>query len=232
MLDVLRRELKYQISAENICRIKSKLSYVLSEDEHNKDDGYMVRSLYFDTLTNSDYYDKQAGTDYRKKIRLRIYDPDGKSAKLELKEKQGVFQRKRSLNVSRREAQLLISGDYKCLTEKGEFGHTLYALMSTEYYRPVCIVQYNRLAFVSPTNDIRITFDKRLASNEGWYNLFDKDLPLYPAGSLGKTIMEVKYNHFLMSYIKDVINQVDKLQISSSKYCQCRLYGLGGTLYE
>ena len=34
----------------------------------------MVRSLYFDSLEDSDYYDKLDGVMNRKKIRLRIYE--------------------------------------------------------------------------------------------------------------------------------------------------------------
>ena len=232
MQDVLRRELKYRISEKSFSHIKTGLSYLLEEDAHNSEEGYMVRSLYFDTLTNDDFYDKQAGIDHRKKIRLRIYDTDDDHAKLELKEKQGVFQRKRSLEVSRAEAEELIGGHYECLMGKGDFGQRMYALMGTEVYRPVCTVQYERLAYISPTNDIRITFDKRLMSNEGNADLFDRDMPFYPAGVIGGITMEVKYNHFLMSYIKDMIDRADKMQVSSSKYCQCRLYGLGGAINE
>lgn len=230
MLDVLRRELKYQVSEENAARIKSRLSYVLSKDLHDKGEGYMVRSLYFDTVTNTAFYEKQAGTDYRRKVRLRVYSANDETAKLELKEKQGNFQRKRSLLVHKAEAEELLAGRYGVLKDKGEFGYALYSLMCTEGYRPVCIVQYIRQAYISRTNDIRITFDQRLSANEGRYDLFDPCLRLYPAGMLGSTIMEVKYNHFLLSYIKDVLSQADQMPVSSSKYCQCRLLGLGGAL--
>ena len=94
MIDVLRREIKYKVSAEAASRIKCRLSNVLSGDVHNTNEGYIVRSLYFDTPANVDYYDKAAGVDYRKKIRLRIYNANADNAKLELKEKQNIFQRK------------------------------------------------------------------------------------------------------------------------------------------
>lgn len=232
MIDVLRREIKYKVSAEAASRIKCRLSNVLSGDVHNTNEGYIVRSLYFDTPANVDYYDKAAGVDYRKKIRLRIYNANADNAKLELKEKQNIFQRKRSLIVTRAEAEALISGQYECLREKGEFGSYIYALMNTECYRPSCVVQYVRQAYVSDTNDIRITFDRRLSANEGNFNIFDRCLQLYPVWLSENTIMEVKYNHFLLSYIKNMIDEADKLHVSSSKYCQCRMFGLGGEMYE
>ena len=51
------------------------------------------------------------GIGERRKIRLRIYDPGDKNAKLELKEKTGDFQRKRSLTVSREEAEQMMEGN-------------------------------------------------------------------------------------------------------------------------
>ncbi len=75
----------------------------------------MVRSLYFDTIDDTDYTEKEDGYEYRKKIRLRIYSPSANNAKLEMKEKLGDNQRKRSLNISKEHALELISGRYECL---------------------------------------------------------------------------------------------------------------------
>lgn len=228
MQDVLRRELKYKLSAQTASLIQKELSCILSEDPHNKHGGYMVRSLYFDTPCSNDYFDKISGVDYRKKIRMRIYSLDDIEVKLELKEKQNVFQRKRSLLIDREQALATIHGNLSGLRDMGEFGTYMYTLMSTDCYRPVCMVQYQRNAYINETNDTRITFDTYLMSNEGNFNLFDRNLQLYPVWLLGNTLMEVKYNHFLLSHIKNVIDRADKLSVSSSKYCQCRMYGLGG----
>ena len=72
---------------------------------HNGLQGYPIRSLYFDTLHDRDYAEKLMGTDPRRKVRLRVYDPSGDFALLELKQKQGDNQRKRSLPVTREEAR-------------------------------------------------------------------------------------------------------------------------------
>ena len=89
MLEVNRRELKYLISPTEVMYLKQKLAAVLSEDLHNSGNGYMVRSLYFDSLSDRDFEDKVDGYDKRQKIRLRIYDIHSGQAKLELKEKVG-----------------------------------------------------------------------------------------------------------------------------------------------
>ncbi len=71
------------------------------EDAHNGIHGYRIRSLYFDTIDDTDYYEKAAGVELRRKLRLRCYDPAADFAMLEMKQKQGASQLKRSLRVTR-----------------------------------------------------------------------------------------------------------------------------------
>lgn len=227
MLDVLRREIKYEIDACRELKLKRQLSAILEADAHNGLGGYRVRSLYFDTPDALDYYEKIEGLENRKKIRLRIYDFGDSTAKLELKQKQGIQQRKQSLTLSRGQAEQIISGDYSCLDEYGEFGRYMRLTMQTGAYRPACLVEYDRTAFFCRTNDTRITLDSGLRSGEGNFALFDASVQLSPVTVPGKVTLEVKYNRFLMSHIKDVISTADMLGVSSSKYCRCRRF-LGG----
>ena len=227
-LRVFRTERKYPLSNLQVSGLYSKLSAVMSGDSFNGTNAYMVRSLYFDTIYHDDYFEKMAGVERRRKIRLRIYDVNAPTAKLEIKEKQGANQLKRSLTVTRQEAEMIQQGDYTCLLAKEEpLAAELFYLMTTKQYRPVCIVEYKRRAFMAITNDIRITFDSEIRSNEGNYNIFDKNLQTYPVYSMGDTILEVKYNGFLLSYIKDMIGTIDCNESASSKYCMARTFGLG-----
>lgn len=82
MLDIVRKEIKYAISFIDESIIANRLRLVMDCDPHNGTQGYLVRSLYFDTLQNQDYFEKMDGLENRKKIRLRIYDPKDQSAKL------------------------------------------------------------------------------------------------------------------------------------------------------
>ena len=228
MLDVLRREVKYEIDTCRELELKRLLSTVIEGDVHNGENGYMVRSLYFDTPDALDYYEKIDGLEKRKKIRLRIYDFGDSPAKLELKQKQGIQQRKQSLTLSREQAEKIITGDYSCLDGFGQFGEYMRMLMQTGAYRPACLVEYDRTAFFCRTNDTRITLDSGLRSSEGNFALFEPSVQLSPVSVPGKVMLEVKYNHFLLSYIKDVVSTVDMLSVSGSKYCRCRRFGLGG----
>ena len=225
LLDVLRTEQKYQLNNTEMYSMISRLNMILRSDSHNSGGGYMVRSLYFDTPYDDDFYDKLDGLELRRKIRLRIYSPDASSAKLELKEKTGNNQRKRSLTLSREDAVKVSQGDYDCLLDmKDEFADELYGRMRQYLYRPKCIVQYYRTAYMLPVNDTRVTFDRDLRASESHLDLFDKDLKLYPVGMLTGCTMEVKYNNFLLSYVKDAVSIADKSINSASKYGMSRNY--------
>ena len=112
MRDVLREEKKFLLNQAEALKLRNYLSNVVHTDSHNGPDGYPVRSLYFDSLSNRDFQEKEDGLELRRKFRLRAYSPDADFALFEMKQKQGPYQRKRSLRLSRREAQALIEGDY------------------------------------------------------------------------------------------------------------------------
>ena len=201
----------------------------LHGDPFNGTKPYLVRSLYFDSYDNADYWDKDFGANYRKKIRLRVYSPQASSAKLELKEKTGAMQRKQSLTISREEALEMINGNYDILLDHDEeLAGFLYTKMTSELYTPRTVVEYDRVAFGTNENNIRLTIDTGIRANEGDFNIFDENLQLYPVMSIDRGVLEVKYNNFLLSYIKDVIECVDSLETSVSKYMLARKIGMGG----
>ena len=85
MNEVYRQEKKYFMTVADMDRLSAKLSKVMIQDAHNGSQGYSIRSLYFDTLYDSDYHEKLDGIELRRKIRLRIYDPASEFAMLEMK---------------------------------------------------------------------------------------------------------------------------------------------------
>ena len=224
--DVLREEKKFLLNQAEALKLRNYLSNVVHTDSHNGPDGYQVRSLYFDSLSNRDFQEKEDGLELRRKFRLRVYSPDADFALFEMKQKQGPYQRKRSLRLSRREAQALIEGDYSVLLNSGsEFGQECYSIMEMWAYRPKTVVEYDRFAFIAPENSIRITFDSGIRANEINFNLFDRNLVLNSVMSPFAVVLEVKYNGFLLSYIKHMLLPVQKSELSVSKYCMARQIG-------
>lgn len=226
MNQVFREEKKYLISLPEALQISHRLAQVMHEDPHNGIGGYPVRSLYFDTIDDRDFREKSAGVELRRKLRLRCYSPAADFAMLEMKQKQGANQLKRSLRMPREEAMLLLHGDYTPLLGHSEaFAAECYAMMHSHCYRPKAIVEYNRKAFIAKENKIRITFDSRIAATESCFDLFSPRLNMNPVLDPYCVVLEVKYNGFLLSYLRELINNVDRSELSVSKYVLARQNG-------
>ncbi|MHB1152427.1 MAG: polyphosphate polymerase domain-containing protein [Eubacteriales bacterium] len=220
---VFRNEKKFLINVTEFIRKSAYLNNLLPQDPHNGTHGYMIRSLYFDTVYDTDFFEKEAGIDIRRKIRLRIYDPAQDFAMLEMKQKQGENQLKRSLKISKHDAEQLIGCNFSpLLSYKEDFAQEVYGFMVCRCYRPKIIVEYNRKAFIAKENKIRITFDNNIISTESNLDLFSTNLLMNPVLDKYNVILEVKYNGFLLEYIKQMLNTTDKSELSVSKYCLAR----------
>lgn len=227
MNEVMRNERKFLLSLDEYYRLSGYFSQFLMQDAHNGPDGYSIRSLYFDSLEDRDYHEKEDGLEVRRKIRLRIYNPEDQTAVLEMKQKQGANQLKRSLKISRADAEILSVGNYDVLLKYSEpFAAECFGVMHMHAYKPKAIVEYKRKAFVAKENKIRLTFDHHITACESNYDLFSKSLPLNAAWDPYMVVFEVKYNGFLLSYIKDAIDNCERSETSVSKYCLARATSL------
>ena len=223
---VSRQEKKFLINVEEFRNKSFFLNNILIQDPHNGTHGYMVRSLYFDMPYDDDYFEKLDGVETRRKIRLRCYDPKSDFAMLEMKQKQGADQVKRSLRMTREDSLALISGKYDVLLKyKEEFAKECYGFMQCRCYRPKTIVEYNRMAYIAKENKIRVTFDNNITSTESAFDLFSEKLLLNPVMDKFNVVMEVKFNGFLLDYIRDFINSINKSELSVSKYALARQQG-------
>ncbi len=218
---IVRTEKKYEISPERSAVLMRRLSKIMDEDSHNGPGGYVVRSMYFDTAYDDDYFDKVNGLESRKKIRLRIYTPSQPWVKLELKQKQGSVQVKKTMVISHEVALELMRGRFTpLLRQEDEFPKYLYQIMSCGLYRPKCIVEYKRAAFTARANDTRVTIDTdiRVSRNLGCF--FEQAVPFTPL--LKQPVLEVKYNGFLVDPCKEAVNMADIPEMSFGKYEMAR----------
>lgn len=223
---VLRKEEKYGMLTQEALRFTSKVEQIMDKDSFSEHGSYMVRSLYFDTIDDKDFFDKINEQQLRRKIRLRVYSPHAKTAKLELKQKQGAYQKKRSLSISKEDAQQLIQGNNSVLLNyQNDFANEVYSIMCMENYHPKTVIEYQRRAFMAKENQIRLTFDSNICATESNFDIFDENLLLYPVLDPSHVVFEVKYNHFMLTYISELIDSVDRRLVSSSKYCLGRKVG-------
>lgn len=224
VLSVNRSEYKYIISIPKMRELQNKFNVILKRDDNSKNGSYSVRSLYFDSINNIDFNTKLAGTRVRKKIRLRVYNPNDKYCKLEMKKKNGDFSNKISVWISKSDAINLIKGKYNVLSkyfDKSNEAVEIFTVMSLGCYRPVVMVEYERIAYTYPMYNTRLTFDFNIRSSESNFNLFDKKI-IYNTIINNETILEVKYNQKLMGFINEVLKPFKLTRISISKYCAGR----------
>ncbi len=227
MDEVLRQEKKYLLTVPDGQELDARLSSCMLRDEHSGPHGYSIRSLYFDSLNDMDYWDKIDGLELRRKLRLRAYSPAADFAMLEMKQKEGAYQKKRSLRVGREDARRLCQGDYSPLLKYADpFAAECYGLMHCKCYQPRVVVEYRRRAFIARENRIRITLDSQITATEARWDLFVPDLAQVPVLDPFNLILEIKYNGFLLSYIKDLAGMANRSEFSQSKYCLARSIGL------
>jgi hypothetical protein len=204
--------------------LQKKFNVILKKDDNSKGNGYIVRSLYFDSMNNYDFNTKLAGTKVRKKIRIRVYDPDDTRCKLEMKKKDGDYSHKISVWITRDDAIELTKGKYHVLQkyfDKSKEAVEIFTVMSLGCYRPVVMIEYQRIAYTYPMYDTRLTFDFNIRSSEANFNLFDKEI-MYNTIINNETILEVKYNEKLMGFINETLKPFHLNRISISKYCMGR----------
>lgn len=224
VLQIYRSECKYIIPTTYMAELKSKLDVILKKDENSKEGSYIVRSLYFDSINNIDFNTKLAGTQIRKKIRIRVYDPKDKKCKIEMKKKDGDLSHKISLWITKDDALDLIKCKYNVLTkyfDKNKESIEIYNTMSLGLYKPVVMVEYDRVAYTYPMYDTRLTFDYNIRSSESNFNLFDEKI-MYNHLFDEQVILEVKYNEKLMRFISEILKPYKLTRTSISKYCMGR----------
>lgn len=221
----LRKEIKYIIPRMEFLRLKKHLEALMRKDNHCIDGSYMVRSQYYDSLRDHDLRDNVDGNMEKRKIRLRTYTLDASQIKLEYKCKSNSEGRKYTIWISRDEASMMENGQYSFLLDREEdLAKILYVKMMQGGYRAKTIIQYNRVAYIHHVSDFRITFDTDLKSTLSPYGLFSKELSFVPLIEDKRGIMEVKYNDFVPSVFKGILQEIDALQEASSKYSMSRRY--------
>lgn len=219
-LNVNRSELKYFISNNEYMALVNRLKPVLAPDKHSiPGAGYYIRSLYFDSYDDKCLFEKQSGTMYRRKFRIRIYDTNADSAKFEIKNKWDNQIFKESATISRESAEKIIDGDYdELLKYENPILNKVYIEFVQNLYKPKVVVDYDRDAFMSDFFNLRVTIDKDLRSNNTDFDIFSSNMHMIPVILEGKQILELKYNECLPDYVRGIIQPISAERCAISKY--------------
>lgn len=220
-----RHELKFSISSKQAAILKKRLAMIMNIDanSYNSDHTYLIRSLYFDDINSTAYYEKLDGVEYRKKYRIRIYNNDDRFIRLEKKLKNNDLTSKQQTLIDKRIYQLLINKEFDKIDSRGnKLLETFIIDCKIKGLIPSVIVEYKRLAYTYPICDVRITFDEEVKSGIYNYDLFDENLPLYSVINPDTVILEVKFNEVLPESLAIILGTIPSCRQAVSKFAICR----------
>lgn len=219
----LRHEFKYLISKADAELLKLRLPHIMERDPHAGEAGrYTIRSLYFDDVNATAYYEKVDGIDSRTKYRIRFYDYDGSVIKLEKKEKLGNLTRKTAQTITKKDARALeYALSQGCPdTPEGLTDELRIACMSRGL-RPKVLVDYDRTPFLCRAGNTRITIDENLRTRPYIAHLFASPRAMTPVLEPDQVILEVKFDDFLPGYLADALADIPKVNMAISKFAMC-----------
>ena len=223
-----RHELKYQVSLGEAERFFEDVMPYCEYDKHaDETHSYEIASTYYDSPELRFYVDREESVGYRRKIRLRSYNNDGKAVALfvEIKEKHKQFVSKKRINM--KDQSILEMGIphnkiplplvIEHLEDSPEKREMEY-LGNRLNLQPVVIVRYVRQALI-PTfeNDMRITLDTRISGG-------GEDLPVYDPSKeklvLGadQGVLEIKSNHGIPLWLNSALSRSSFVQPRYSNY--------------
>ena len=96
--------------------------------------------------------------------------------------------------------------------------------MLTRRMRPVVIVEYDRIPYVYPNGNVRITLDTQISSSASTDSFLDETIPKRPVMPLGQQLLEVKFDAYLPDFLYRSLALDNLSQIAFSKYYLCRKY--------
>lgn len=217
-----RHELKHYISYADVIELKSRLPFVADPDENSTDNGYIVRSLYFDNYNDKALREKIDGVNEREKFRIRYYNEDTSFIRLEKKSKKAGICFKESSMITEEQCKGLIAGDLEVLKENGSrMCLELYTKMYYQQLRAKSIVEYRREAYVYSPGNVRVTLDYDIRAGYNVHEFLETGSAYIPVS--GCYILEVKYDSFLPEIIRGIVSLSNRRSTAFSKYAAARI---------
>lgn len=219
-----RHEWKHEITAYDRFILRERLRAVCRTDPHAIDGKYEIRSLYFDNIDDMALREKLDGVSVREKFRIRYYNGDKTFIHLEKKSKFNALGTKEQALLTAAEAQAIVDGDVGWMNDSGRpLVQQLYAKMTIQGLRPKVIVDYTREPFIFEPGNVRVTFDYNIRTGLKSVDFLEPDCVTIPVMD-DPIILEVKWDGFLPSIIRDAVQLEGRRTGAYSKYAACRMY--------
>lgn len=220
----LRHEWKHRLSPLDLPSLRQRLGWITEPDPHAAGGRYAVRSLYFDTPNDKALREKLDGVNVREKFRLRCYDRDVSLIHLEKKCKANGLGSKEKAVLTAAQVQDLLDGRTAWMENSSSpLVRELAYKMKAQGLRPRTLVDYIREPYVYGPGNVRVTLDYDLRTGLGCVDFLNPNCITIPAGD-APVLLEVKWDAFLPSVIRDIVQIPGRRSTAFSKYAACRLY--------
>lgn len=223
-----RHELKYKIEYSQYLELRSRLKAIMKPDPHAGPNGkYLIRSIYFDNLSDKALREKIYGISKREKFRIRYYNDDLSFITLEKKMKDNNLSMKFDAEITEGECRMLLNGQTGWMRgHPSPLIQELYGKMRFQLLRPTVQVSYMREPYIYPAGNVRITFDSQIRTTLYHRNfLTGRATDISAADHPQDMILEIKYDAFLPEIIRNIIQINAVRQQAFSKYEACRRFG-------
>jgi len=219
-----RHEVKHYLNWSDLMSIRARARVIMQPDPHAKDGKYHIRSLYFDNQEDKALREKVDGVNLREKFRIRYYNEDTSYIHLEKKCKHNSLGTKYDALLSAEEAQRIVDGDigWMRLSDRS-LVQELFVKMKDQRLRPKTIVDYTREPFVYRPGNVRVTLDYDIRTGLTCTDFLNPSAVTIPAGER-IILMEVKWDAYLPSVIRDLVQTQGRRSTAFSKYAVCRIY--------
>lgn len=215
-----RNELKFICTEEELALIEGRICMIMAKDSHiGNGEPYTVRSVYFDDYENSCMRENQDGIARRNKFRIRTYNNDISYIRLEIKSKRYELGRKNGCSLSVEACKQYLHAMPEVITKELPHARRKLSLeIGIRKLHPVIIVEYERMAYVYPCGNVRITFDRNISMCARPEQFLKTYIPLTPIMPKGVHILEVKFDEFLPDVIAALLETGVLERTSFSKY--------------
>lgn len=219
-----RHEYKYLCSMQKLTIIRNQIESLMHLDSHAGEKGiYTIRSLYFDDYENHCFYENADGTVPREKFRIRIYNGDISYIKLELKKKNYGKVKKLSCLLPEELCHEIMNGRPLPIQAVGSPVYRKFCLQqSTKLLQPKVIVEYDRVPFIYPDGNVRVTFDMHIRSSGQLENFLKPEITSRLVMPKNQHILEVKFDEYIPDFIYRTVKTEKLRQTTFSKYYICR----------
>ena len=222
-----RYEFKYVISSDIATTIQGEIENFMNYDgfiHEELGNAYLVRSLYFDNIFASNFYEKIDGVRYRTKFRLRTYSRENDNSSPMFLEQKGrhlnrVFKNRCHID-SEDLSKFYSEGSYAKIynSYKNEVAEDFIFQAYKKKLKPRVLVDYIRKPYTSNyDSNFRITFDSSIESK--------KSLSLFPSENFGLikslpgyVIMEVKFHRRIPAWFHRILQTYNLSRVSISKF--------------